>query len=71
MLVASGLLALIVGATFAVLLTSVADLRQAEGRATRSHDVLVTANRLERLAVDLETGLRGFLITGEDRYLQP
>ncbi|HEV7824059.1 MAG TPA: CHASE3 domain-containing protein [Mycobacteriales bacterium] len=71
MLVASSVLALIVGATFAVLLSSVADLRRAEERATRSHDVLVTANRLERLAVDLETGQRGFVITGQERYLQP
>jgi signal transduction histidine kinase len=71
MLVASGLLALIVGAAFAVLLSSVADLRRAEERATRSQEVLVTANRLERLAVDLETGQRGFVITGEERFLEP
>jgi signal transduction histidine kinase len=71
MFVASGLLALIVGAAFAVLLSSVADLRRAEERATRSHDVLVTANRLERLAVDLETGQRGFVITGQASYLKP
>jgi signal transduction histidine kinase len=71
MLIASGLLALVVGAAFAVLLTSVADLRRAEERATRSHNVLVTANRLERLAVDLETGQRGFVITGQDRFLDP
>jgi signal transduction histidine kinase len=71
MLVASALLAVIVGAAFAVLLSSVADLRRAEQRATRSHDVLATANRLERLAVDLETGQRGFVITGQERYLEP
>jgi signal transduction histidine kinase len=71
MLVASGLLALVVGAAFAVLLSSVADLRRVEDRATRSHDVLVTANRLERLAVDLETGQRGFVLTGQERFLEP
>jgi signal transduction histidine kinase len=71
MFVASGLLALIVGAAFAILLSSVADLQQAEERATKSHDVLVTANRLERLAVDLETGQRGFVITGQRRFLEP
>jgi signal transduction histidine kinase len=71
MLVASALLALIVGAAFAVLLSSVADLRRAETRATKAEDVLVTANRLERLVVDLETGERGFVITGQERYLQP
>jgi signal transduction histidine kinase len=71
MLVASGLLALIVAATFAVLLSSVADLRRAEERARKSQAVLVTANRLERMVVDLETGQRGFLITGQGRFLEP
>jgi signal transduction histidine kinase len=71
MLVASSVLAIVIGAAFAVLLSSVADLRRAEARLSRSHDVLVTANRLERLVIDLETGERGFLITGEDRYLEP
>ncbi|MCW2569205.1 MAG: hypothetical protein JWN54_3302 [Mycobacterium sp.] len=71
MFVASGLLALIIGAAFAVLLSSVADLRRSEARVSRSHDVLVSANRLERLAVDLETGERGFVLTGQERYLDP
>jgi signal transduction histidine kinase len=71
MLIASGLLALLVGAAFAVLLSSVADLRGSERRARRSEEVLVVANRLERLVVDLETGQRGFAITGQARFLQP
>jgi CHASE3 domain sensor protein len=32
---------------------------------------LVEANRLERLVIDLETGQRGFIITGEQRFLEP
>ena len=71
MLIASGLLALLTGAAFAVLLSSVADLRGSERRARRSQEVLVVANRLERLVVDLETGQRGFAITGQARFLQP
>jgi signal transduction histidine kinase len=71
MLVASGLLALIIGAAFAVLLLSVADLRAQERLTTRSQEVLVTANQLERLVVDLETGVRGFVITGQEQFLQP
>jgi signal transduction histidine kinase len=71
MLVASGLLALVIGAAFAVLLLSVADLRTQERRTTRSQEVLVTANQLERLVVDLETGVRGFVITGQEQFLQP
>jgi signal transduction histidine kinase len=71
MVVASGLLAVTVGATFAVLLSMVAQLRDAEARAKHSDQVLVLANRLERLVVDLETGERGFLITAQDDFLQP
>jgi signal transduction histidine kinase len=71
MLVASGLLALVIATAFAVLLSSVADLRTSERRARQSEEVLVVANRLERLVVDLESGQRGFIITGQERFLQP
>jgi signal transduction histidine kinase len=67
--VASGLLALIVGAAFAVLLVSIANLRTSEQSARHSEEVLVAANRLERLVVDVEAGERGFLITGQDSSL--
>ncbi len=53
-MIASGLLAVVVGATFGVLLSSVAQLRQMEHRAQDSENVLVAANRLERLVVDME-----------------
>ncbi|MFF1611365.1 CHASE3 domain-containing protein [Amycolatopsis sp. NPDC058278] len=69
MLVASGLLALIVGAAFTVLLVTNADLRRSEQMAFHSEEVLVAANRLERLVVDIEAGERGFLVTGQDRSL--
>jgi len=71
MLIASGLLALLIGAAFAVLLSSVADLRASERRARRSEEVLVVANRLERLVVDLEAAQLGFVITNQERFLQP
>ena len=41
-----------------MLFSSVADLRASERRARQSEEVLVEANRLERLVVDLETGQR-------------
>ncbi|MGP4014490.1 CHASE3 domain-containing protein [Saccharopolyspora sp. 5N708] len=69
MLIASGLLALIVAAAFAVLLASVADLRASEQSTRRSEEVVVAANRLERLVVDVEAGERGFLVTGQDDSL--
>jgi signal transduction histidine kinase len=71
MVVASGLLALIVGAAFAVLLVSVIDLRTSERLARHSEEVLAAANRVERLVIDLEAGARGFVITGQERFLEP
>ena len=71
MVVASGLLALVVGAAFLVLFFSIRDLRDAARDSRHSLEVLAAANRLERLVVDLETGQRGFLITHEERFLEP
>jgi signal transduction histidine kinase len=71
MVVASGLLVLVIGAAFVVLLLAVDDLRDTTRLSRHSQEVLSTANRLERLVIDLETGERGFLITREERFLQP
>jgi signal transduction histidine kinase len=71
MLIASGLLALLIGAAFAVLVDSVVDLRTLERRARQSEEVLEVANVAERLVVDMETSLRGFVITGQEPFLGP
>jgi len=68
MIVASGLLGIMVSAAFAGLLVSVADLRGAAQSARHSEQVLMAANRLERL--DREAGERGFLITGQEDRLR-
>jgi signal transduction histidine kinase len=69
--VAGGLLALVIGAVFAILLSSVADLRAAQRRSLQSEGVLAAANRLERLVIDLETAQRGFLLTRQPEFLEP
>ncbi|MEX2614081.1 MAG: CHASE3 domain-containing protein, partial [Gaiellaceae bacterium] len=71
MLAASGLLALIVAGVFALLLVAIEDEREAERRAEQSGSVLVTATTLERLVIDIQTGARGFIITGQERFLEP
>ena len=71
MVVASGLLALVVSAAFTVLLVSVEDLRTSQRLALHSEEVLAAANQLERLVIDVETGQRGFVITGQERFLDP
>ncbi|GAA3227715.1 CHASE3 domain-containing protein [Nonomuraea helvata] len=70
--VAAGIvLALVVGATFVMLLYSMAGMRRSQLRAGHSTQVLVVANRLERRIMDMETGLRGYAFTGQERFLQP
>jgi signal transduction histidine kinase len=71
MIVASSLLALVIGAAFAVLLFSIADLNGTERSARQSEEVLVVANRLERSMIDVQTGERGFIITEQENLLDP
>jgi CHASE3 domain sensor protein len=70
-IVASAVLALLVGAAFAILVRAIGEERDSAALATRSQEALAAANALERLVLDLETGQRGFLITGEERFLEP
>jgi signal transduction histidine kinase len=70
MLATSGVLALVIGAAFALLLSSVADLRGQDGRTQQSEQVLVASYRLERLIVDVENAQRGYLLTGRPGFLQ-
>jgi serine phosphatase RsbU (regulator of sigma subunit)/CHASE3 domain sensor protein/anti-sigma regulatory factor (Ser/Thr protein kinase) len=65
------LLALLVGGAFALLIVSVTDLRDTTRAVQESRSELLQVGRVERLVVDAETGQRGFLLTGEERFLQP
>jgi signal transduction histidine kinase/CHASE3 domain sensor protein len=72
LIAASVLLALIVGGAFVVVLSlAIFDLRDAGRRTYQSQRVLVAANELERLLLDLETGQRGFILTRQERFLEP
>ncbi len=68
---ASGVLALLVAAAFAVLIVAVSALRGSTSRATHAKDVSTSTLILEKLVLDLEGGLRGFVITGNERVLDP
>jgi hypothetical protein len=63
--------ALLTSAAFGVLLLAIRDQRSSAQLARHSQGLLAPANRVERLLVDIETGTRGYLLTGEDRILQP
>jgi CHASE3 domain sensor protein len=71
MVVASGLLALIVGGAFAAVLLTITDLRGTTDLRRQTREALVAADTLEKYVIDLETGLRGFVITRDASFLQP
>jgi signal transduction histidine kinase len=71
MVLASGLLAILVAASFLILLLAITNLRESTQERRETREGLVAADELEKLVIDLETGLRGFVITNEGRFLEP
>ena len=69
--IASGVVLVIVAAAFTVLLVAIDDMRDSARQADDSQAQLTAAAALERRVVDLESGARGFVITGEERFLGP
>jgi methyl-accepting chemotaxis protein len=55
----------------AITLSAATSSRHTSESVARSTDILLSAERLLLAAVDSETGVRGFLITGEERFLEP
>lgn len=70
-MLASGVLAVLTAGVFVVLAFAVSDLSAAAGREARAKEVVADTVVLQKLVIDLETGVRGFAITGDPRYLQP
>jgi signal transduction histidine kinase len=52
-------------------LVAIATLRDRERQVTGSLERLQAATELERRVIDLETGVRGFVLTHEERFLEP
>ena len=50
---------------------STSELIDTAGLVTHTHQVIENLDQVISLMKDAETGQRGFLITGEDRYLEP
>jgi signal transduction histidine kinase/CHASE3 domain sensor protein len=67
----SAVLAILVAGTLGLMIFVVQSLRNSAADARNSEEVVAAANRLERLALDLETGVRGYVITGQEQFLQP
>jgi signal transduction histidine kinase len=71
MLAASAVLAVLVAVGFGVLIHAVFTLDEATDREARAKDVTTATLVLQTLVVDLENGLRGFVFTRNDRFLEP
>jgi CHASE3 domain sensor protein len=71
MWLASVFLALIVVAAFAALIVAISAQREATAREARSRDVTAASLRLEKLVVDMETGIRGLTLTKDPNFLEP
>ena len=71
MWLASVALAFIVVAAFTALIVAVSAQREATSREARSRDITAATLRVEKLVVDMETGVRGLTLTGEERFLEP
>jgi CHASE3 domain sensor protein len=56
---------------FAVMIVAARSLRSADAARSRSTNALTTANQLEQSVLDLETGLRGYLLAGRPLFLEP
>ncbi|HEY7629209.1 MAG TPA: SpoIIE family protein phosphatase [Thermoleophilaceae bacterium] len=65
------LVALALGAVFALLLHTVDVSRTRETQARHSADVIERAGVIEGSVIDLETGLRGYIIGRQTRFLKP
>jgi signal transduction histidine kinase len=71
MIVASVVLALILAGVFAVLIQAVSSLNDATQRELRARDVRAATVELEKLVLDMESGVTGFVLTGDERFLRP
>jgi signal transduction histidine kinase len=69
-LVASVLLALLVAAAFAVLVIAISNLRDTTSEANRSKDMTSATLLLEQNLVAADASLRGFVNTGDPRFLR-
>jgi len=65
------LVLVLISGTFAVLLDSVRDFEGETRTAGNAGRILGLSARAERHVVDVETGLRGYLLTGKPRFLEP
>ncbi|WP_224995098.1 CHASE3 domain-containing protein [Cesiribacter sp. SM1] len=67
----NGLVLIIIIALAAVSYRSISTLIETSKWVDHTHEVIEKSNHLGKLLIDMETGQRGFLLTGEEEYLEP
>ena len=54
-----------------ITVSSVKSLLQSNGWVDHTHEVIASAEKILAAAVDMETGVRGYLLAGEEQFLDP
>jgi signal transduction histidine kinase len=71
MALVGGLMALLLGAAFALLVFAVGGQRDAGKLALRSQEAITAGTELEKTVISMESGLRGYVASGRPRQLDP
>jgi PAS domain S-box-containing protein len=71
LLIGSGALLAFVIVAFVLMLNAISGLESANDTASYASDRLVLSSQLRGVAIDSQTAVRGFVITGEDKFLDP
>jgi signal transduction histidine kinase len=70
-LMVSGLITLILGGAFVLLIVAVSGQRDAGRQAIRSQEAITAGSELQKSVISLENGLRGFVASGKEGSLDP
>jgi signal transduction histidine kinase len=70
-MIVSGVITLILGAAFVLLIVAVRGQRDAGQLALRSQEAITAGSELQKSVIQLENGLRGYVASGKDRTLEP
>src|SRR4051812_19917398 len=70
-LIVSGVITLILGAAFVLLIVAVSGQRDAGRLAIRSQEAITAGNELQKSTINLENGLAKFVASGNERSLEP
>jgi len=71
MALAGGLIALLLGGAFVLLVFAVSKQRDAGRLALRSQEAITAGTELEKTVINLENGLRGYVASGRASSLGP